>query len=818
VPAPDRAFTTYVRSSGALTPAQLNELLSKQKVLLGVGRKALLHELATARGILDATHEAALARVATGADSGTHAPAPPIQPAPEAAAPVVRAATSPLRCPFCHEGILVSGDWIACEACLARHHRECWQEGSACSACGCASFVESTRRQSGRLLQQPAAPEMPSRRFWRLPVIGVAVILTVVGVGAAAVALQHVLQPGKTPHERAAELHAQGERERERANLASAIKKFTQALELDPKNTEILFDRAFVYVSRAEYQAARDDYDAILALEPRNGNALIGRGNVRDHLGDARGALADFGAAIETDPANPVFWYDRGNGRRAIGDHRGAVADYTKAISLDPSQKEAWRGRGNEEVGLGDLDASIDDYEKVLVLERDPVKIAEMKHVLAHNYHEKAGVFLRANELEKGRKLLDRSLELEPTLVPARLDSGLCYDALKDLRRGIAEYDTILAADPKNWSAYYSRAVDEEELGEPAAALKDLGRCLEVNPECPQALFKRANLESKAGNKADALEDFGRFIAIMPNNAVGYHNRGLTRQAMNDYAGALEDFDREVELHPNGAGYASQGVVLALLKRTGEARASLDKAVALDPEKAEIWYERAAFREQSMDLTGAAEDYGRFLAFRPDDLDARQHRAFALQRIQRWKEALAEWTIVVEGAPRRPGFHPNRGLCRQNVGDDAGAIEDFTFEIELNDPTTRPVAVAWCYGHRGTSRRHLKDYAGSLADIKKALELTPGDFMEYLELGDTHSEMSNYAAAVEDFTRVIDGIPNDPSAYFNRAGAYYRLADYGAALADYEKVLAIDPAFVKKADVEANIANLKRKIEGGHAK
>lgn len=48
----------------------------------------------------------------------------------------VRMESSPTRCPYCHEGVAVEAEaWVACERCLARHHRACWDEGQRCAAC-----------------------------------------------------------------------------------------------------------------------------------------------------------------------------------------------------------------------------------------------------------------------------------------------------------------------------------------------------------------------------------------------------------------------------------------------------------------------------------------------------------------------------------------------------------------------------------------------------------------------------------------------------------------------------------------------------------
>lgn len=39
------------------------------------------------------------------------------------------------RCPFCHDEVEVERA-VVCQACLARHHDGCWDEGGRCSSCG----------------------------------------------------------------------------------------------------------------------------------------------------------------------------------------------------------------------------------------------------------------------------------------------------------------------------------------------------------------------------------------------------------------------------------------------------------------------------------------------------------------------------------------------------------------------------------------------------------------------------------------------------------------------------------------------------------
>lgn len=44
----------------------------------------------------------------------------------------------PTRCPYCHDGCDALEAGVACQACAAPHHKECWAELGACAGCSCA--------------------------------------------------------------------------------------------------------------------------------------------------------------------------------------------------------------------------------------------------------------------------------------------------------------------------------------------------------------------------------------------------------------------------------------------------------------------------------------------------------------------------------------------------------------------------------------------------------------------------------------------------------------------------------------------------------
>jgi len=66
--------------------------------------------------------------------------------------PEVLVTASPTRCPYCHVGVETQREnWVVCQACLARHHRDCWQ--GACGSCQATVFLspqtDSYTREGG---------------------------------------------------------------------------------------------------------------------------------------------------------------------------------------------------------------------------------------------------------------------------------------------------------------------------------------------------------------------------------------------------------------------------------------------------------------------------------------------------------------------------------------------------------------------------------------------------------------------------------------------------------------------------------------------
>jgi predicted Zn-dependent protease with MMP-like domain/Flp pilus assembly protein TadD len=86
-------------------------------------------------------------------------------------------------------------------------------------------------------------------------------------------------------------------------NDAAAMEMIEQALELRPRDLEILLWKGHAQFETGDYEAARQTYELALQVEPDDAQAHYDYGLVLEKLGETRAADAEFQRAHDLDPA-----------------------------------------------------------------------------------------------------------------------------------------------------------------------------------------------------------------------------------------------------------------------------------------------------------------------------------------------------------------------------------------------------------------------------------------------------------------------------------------------------------------------------------
>lgn len=128
-------------------------------------------------------------------------------------------------------------------------------------------------------------------------------------------------------------------------NDGRALADYSAAIELDPKDSYALYNRAVIHKRMQDNARAIEDFDASLALRPDNDRAYLERGLAYLNSGRFEESIADFTRLHERNRHHPYALANRGIAHAWLGDEDRAERDFQQ-IDVD---SEGWpvvlRGR-----------------------------------------------------------------------------------------------------------------------------------------------------------------------------------------------------------------------------------------------------------------------------------------------------------------------------------------------------------------------------------------------------------------------------------------------------------------------------------------
>lgn len=170
-------------------------------------------------------------------------------------------------------------------------------------------------------------------------------------VEGGALELEHVAEAMpqvKSPL--AAQLFAQAGQAWIRAgNPQRALYAQNQGLKLNPKDVDLLVDRALTFGSSGMYFEALDDLNAAIDLAPDQPDIYAMRAAAYRQLENPDLAMDNVVQALKISPSHPGALLERGYLRRDSGDPTGARADWLTVIQVMPGTEIAAEAQKNIE-------------------------------------------------------------------------------------------------------------------------------------------------------------------------------------------------------------------------------------------------------------------------------------------------------------------------------------------------------------------------------------------------------------------------------------------------------------------------------------
>jgi len=198
------------------------------------------------------------------------------------------------------------------------------------------------------------------------------------------------------------------------------------------------------------------------------------------------------------------------------------------------------------------------------------------------------------------------------------------------------------------------------------------------------ALWVQTVHQVETWKNSEAL--WSRVIQVNPRLGAAFVLRGKDRFASGQTPAAMRDFQtahrfglRTADLYEGlGSGWVALG-------KLDSALVMFDRAVAADPGRGRSYYNRAAVGLSLGRPREALGDLDRALALIPaEGATLYAARGYARMQLQEYREAAADLDRAVAAGGGDTQVRYNRGFCRLQLGDRAGAVDDFREALRLN--------------------------------------------------------------------------------------------------------------------------------------
>lgn len=296
-------------------------------------------------------------------------------------------------------------------------------------------------------------------------------------------------------------------------------------------------------------------------------------------------------------------------------------------------------------------------------------------------------------------KIYSYILSISPDNSYVYLNRGICYRLVSDFTKSLDDFDQAERLGIKGRPLWMNRAMAYLALRKYDLAYKEMSLIIEDNPRDTTSRFYRGEISFRKGNFKEAIADYTVGLEVQKSpyllfvRADAYRTVGDTTSALNDYSEAIRTANHMVPFR------IARARVYGSLNRYAEARQDLDEAIKLQPERYQVYIERAVLSasqsleaSRTADLASAMRYVEDEIFFRPNDPTVLADRARVFELKGDLNSAIGDLNRAVESAgPNDPRLLRLRADFLQRHGEQNRATADLT---QASVVENRPIPTA----------------------------------------------------------------------------------------------------------------------------
>jgi tetratricopeptide (TPR) repeat protein len=599
-------------------------------------------------------------------------------------------------------------------------------------------------------------------------------------------------------------------------DTANALANYGKGITAAPKNSYGYAQRGRMYIQSKQYDLAIKDLNQYIALAPNEPYGYYLRGLANVSLNTPAGysaAKTDLTSYLtrEKDPNNVIIGTKLlATAQKETGDNAGAITSYSKILAANPKEGNTLFLRGMAYMSLKDYPNAIKDFQSYTTAFPTGANAGDAAYNLGSAY-------VLTKDYPKAVSAYSAAIKADSNDTASYYGRMIAYDASKEYDKVIADSEAVIAkgkaGSDEVADAYAKQATAYNELAKPkkdkalgVKAMAAMAKYVALKPKDAQGAQFYQDLVSLYSDPTTQIATYTKALTPPPTDPKAaanlYYNRGAAYSQTKQYDLAIADFTKVATLTPTDKEvFIVLAQTQALKGNSDGAIASYTKAIALNPDNADLVIERAglyvdkqdaaSFAKADADLTAYATKVGSKIAPEVLLLHAQIKRSLG-----KTDEAIAMYNkhLAVDKDPVRVSTSTKQlGGTYFGKKDYPNAIKVYSEYLSKNGKDV-PVLVS-----RATAYRLTDDTDKAMADVNSALGIEASNANALTERGFINNKIGDkvgdadpdkagaaWDAAIADCDKAIAANPKYALAFYCKGFAAYKNAsDKGKADAKY---------------------------------
>ncbi|BAZ32183.1 tetratricopeptide repeat domain protein [Cylindrospermum sp. NIES-4074] len=480
-----------------------------------------------------------------------------------------------------------------------------------------------------------------------------------------------------------------------------AIAACNEAIALKPAAPDVWVIRTEILLEQGKYSEALVSAERTLRLKPKYSLAIADRCQALFKLGKYAEAIAACDLALRSDGdwgdnTAVLAWYTKGIAQSNLKKFAEAVTSFNSALEINPQDPLTLVGNCQALSQLGRLTEAIAACDLALKSESSWGNSSP-----AIAWYSKGLAQKRNRQIEEAIASFDQAIALNPKDAEMWLEHGRALSLIGKVDQATVSYEFAVKLSPNYSLALASQAANLNKLN-----------TKETYQKAVEAADKALQGDNRWGDSSPAL---------------AWESRGIAQAGLGQYEEGLASLDRAIGLNANSADiWNNRAATLWYLGRYTDAIASSDRSTKINPKYAQAWFNK-----------------GRIL-----------------RTLERYREALAAYDKALEN------------------------IASLTDNSQVANIWANRSVVLW----------HLSRNREALAAADRAIGINPELSQGWYNRGVVLLDLKRYNEAITAYNRANLLTPNNPSILAGKGIALLKLGRLQDAIATFDETLKVDPA------------------------